>query len=117
LHSDIPKNQTRGSQWTNSDVTRTRNQADRILEMLREAGPEGCTNVQLFTVCHALNARINDLRQEGYGIEAKRERGGVWRYTLTTDKPSTPRPSPTHAEPSSTLPLFPIGGGIAKTSH
>lgn len=61
--------------------------ADKILGMLTAAGNLGCTNSQLWTVCHALNSRISDLRRRGHEISAESEGGGVWRYRLTSPTP------------------------------
>ena len=58
--------------------------SDTILAMLTAAGARGCTNSQLWTVCHAVNSRISDLRRRGHQITAECEGGGVWRYRLTS---------------------------------
>jgi hypothetical protein len=50
--------------------------------MLVTAADRGCTNSQLWAVCHAVNSRISDLRKRGHKIEAVAEGGGVWRYRL-----------------------------------
>lgn len=64
--------------------------SDQILAMLIAAGHTGCTNAQLWTVCHAVNSRVSDLRRCGNVIEAKSEGGGVFRYRLVS---TAPRPS------------------------
>jgi hypothetical protein len=88
---------------------RAKGQEDEILEMLREAGTGGCLNSELWTVCHAVNSRISDLRKRGHRIEAMPEGRGVWRYALLESAPPVPDPqaaekSPT--KPENTLPLF-----------
>lgn len=79
---------------TSLDLARANTQGAQILSLLRAAGPWGCTNTRLFGVCHAINARINDLRRQGCDIEAKSEGGGVWRYTLLSEPASAKPPSP-----------------------
>lgn len=61
--------------------------SDRILAMLTAAGGLGCTNSQLWAVCHAINSRISDLRRRGHQITAVSEGAGVWRYRLTPSEP------------------------------
>ena len=82
----------------------------KILEMLTAAGTTGCTNSQLWAVCHAVNSRISDLRRRGYDISAESEGGGIWRYRLTQ---SPPGPSPfmrrRQREDAAALPLFTRG--------
>lgn len=72
---------------------RTRSDAHsaKILEMLTMAGVQGCTNSQLWTVCHPVNSRISDLRARGHEITATSEGNGVWRYRLIQ---KIPKPSP-----------------------
>jgi len=76
------------SQRDRWDRRRADGQAGKILSMLIAAGQVGCTNSQLWTVCHAVNSRINDLRRQGHRISAEGEGHGVWRYRLN--------PRPTH---------------------
>lgn len=61
--------------------------SDTILAMLAAAGSRGCTNSQLWTVCHAVNSRISDLRRRGHQITADCEGGGIWRYRLIASGP------------------------------
>lgn len=77
---------------TTEDRARASGHADEILSMLIAAGERGCTNSELWTICHAVNSRISDLRKKfGYRIESKSEGGGVWRYTLLADvAPTSP---------------------------
>jgi hypothetical protein len=91
------------------DIERARGQEDQILSMLREAGNRGCTNSQLWAICHAVNSRISDLRKRGHKIDATAEGGGVWRYRLIT--PQLNRVSDWQDRPRTTgLPLFDAGG-------
>jgi hypothetical protein len=92
------------------DRARAAAQADKILGMLVDAGDRGCTNSQLWTVAHAVNSRISDLRKRcGHKIESVAEGGGVWRYRLippqlngVSDWQDRPR--------TAGLPLFDAGG-------
>jgi hypothetical protein len=72
------------------------------------AGSRGCTNRELWDVCHAVNSRIADLRKCGYRIDATSEGRGIWRYRLIEQTPLMVPPDP--HEPA-TLPLF---GGEAR---
>lgn len=65
-----------------TDRARLAGQENKILELLTEAGSRGCTNSELWSVCHAVNSRVSDLRRAGHDIEARPEGGGVWRYRL-----------------------------------
>ena len=87
--------------------------ADKILAMLAAAGSLGCTNSQLWTVCHAVNSRISDLRRRGYQIVAGSEGAGVWRYRLTSSEPLQPSPfeQRRRCEEAEAMPLF--AGGAA----
>lgn len=74
-----------------ADRSRADAQDEKMLAMLIAAGYVGCTNLELWTVGHAANSRISDLRRRGYEIVAKREGAGVWRYALIP--PATHQPS------------------------
>jgi hypothetical protein len=74
---------TAASQRDSADRARAAAQANKILAMPVEAGGLGYTNSQLWTICHAANSRISDLRKRGHKIEAVSEGAGVWRYRLT----------------------------------
>jgi hypothetical protein len=80
-------------------------QTDRILRMLRNAGPSGITQLDMMRPLDggppilALSQRIGDLRRAGHAIDARRERTGgnanVARYTLAGERsrgtvPGTP---------------------------
>lgn len=88
--SPAKKRLTDGPTLDPADRKRLGGQARRILAMLQLAGAEGCTNRELWAVCHAVNSRVGDLRERGYQIISEPEGGGVWRYRLV----STPRRGP-----------------------
>ena len=71
--------------FDSADRVRADAQSGKILEMLVAAGAQGCTNSQLWEVCHAVNSRISDLRKRGHKIDAIAEGGGVWRYRLAAN--------------------------------
>lgn len=70
------------SQRDHTDRKRADAHAEKILSMLIAAGSLGCTNSQLWTVCHPVNSRISDLRRRGHEIAATSEGRGIWRYRL-----------------------------------
>lgn len=52
-------------------------------ELLRRLNVGPCTNIELApTVGLRVSARVHDLRQAGYVIDAERGARGLWRYTL-----------------------------------
>jgi hypothetical protein len=55
-------------------------QAERILAMLEEAGPDGVANVRLNQVSFRYSARIHTLRQEGHVILTKHIKGPIYNY-------------------------------------
>jgi len=82
--------------------------------MLTAAGSLGCTNAQLWTVCHPVNSRISDLRKRGDNITAESEGGGIWRYRLVAQsEPQQPSPfeQRRRREEAEAMPLF--AGGAA----
>ncbi len=60
-------------------------QTERILEALRK-GP--LTNADIVRAMNIFNStgRISDLRKQGYRIEARKVRGGLWEYKLMPDQ-------------------------------
>lgn len=75
------------SQRKLADRRRADGQCERILGLLVSAGDLGCTNRELWAVCHAVNSRVSDLRRRGHEIIAKAEGGGIYRYRLVASKP------------------------------
>jgi hypothetical protein len=61
-----------------------------ILRLLKEAGPQGRTNLELKDVCLRVGARIFELR-ERYEIETKPEKRGVYRFIFRGEKESQRR--------------------------
>ena len=58
-------------------------QVERVLRMLREAGPLGVTNYEFYR-CYLprFGGRIFELRTEGYVIDVEFVKTGCFRYTL-----------------------------------
>jgi hypothetical protein len=85
-HANRRPSHSRGSaERTEADRSRSRSQSDEILQMLRSAGEQGCTNLELWSVAHAAHSRIADLRALGHRITCRKERSGVYRYVLEAD--------------------------------
>lgn len=57
-------------------------QKERIYNLLRAAGKDGVTNVQLNKVGFRFSARIKELRDDGYKIVRQHVKGSIWRYYL-----------------------------------
>lgn len=109
------ESQSSPSRRTKADRRRADSASKKILDMLLAAGERGCLNTELWTICHAVNSRVADLRARGFKIEAMREGAGVWRYRLAA---STRRPEPetaytqrSRALRDRAMPLFASGTG------
>lgn len=76
---------------TKTDQRRAEGAAGKILDMLLVAGDHGVLNTEHWTIYHALNSRVADLRARGFKIETTREGAGVWRYRIA---PGTRKPEP-----------------------
>lgn len=67
------------------EITRRAGAKDRVLDALRQAGLDGCTNVELCAPdvggMRAIG-RVHELRREGHDIYKQHEGGGVYRYRL-----------------------------------
>lgn len=62
-------------------------QADRILELLRQAGEQGVSNRQLNGIAFRYSARIKDLRDKGHHIKAvKGKKRSEWVFTYYPPK-------------------------------
>lgn len=61
-------------------------QAERILALLRDRGPEGASNFELMLISYQYPARIHTLRHKhGHVIESKHVKDQEWRITLIKD--------------------------------
>lgn len=82
----IAKPKPEASRRGPEDLARAHDQNTRILAKLREAGPRGITNSEMWALgAHAAHSRISDLRKRGHKITCQRERAGVFRYVLQQD--------------------------------
>jgi hypothetical protein len=68
------------------ELLRRSNNKARVLDLLRERGEAGATNVELCEVggMRAVGARLTELRAEGHRIDTIREGGGLFRFVLRT---------------------------------
>jgi hypothetical protein len=57
-------------------------QAERIINLLKEAGADGVTNIQLSKISLKYDSRISELRMRGYDIETTHKKKGVYKYVL-----------------------------------
>lgn len=60
-------------------------QVEKILQLLKEAGDKGVTNIQLNEIAFRYSARLNDLRRDGYKIQATHIKDSIWKFTLKED--------------------------------
>lgn len=73
-------------------------QSIKIIEVLREAGIKGCTNIELSDrVTKSLGARLSGLYERGYYIECTKIGKGVYNYVLISE-PIKPLSKPLRAE-------------------
>jgi len=75
------------------------------LHLLKQAGPGGVTTSEFLVAgCGSrFGARVQELRDDGYVIPAKRIRDGSYRYTLVTSPAGHAPSKPEVSEPE---PLF-----------
>jgi len=90
--------------------------AAEILEMLVAAGERGVLNLDLWTVCHAVNSRVADLRKSGYDIRTQREGSGIFRYRLipTQAKELSEFEKRRRLEEAAAAPLFANAGAVCE---
>lgn len=118
-HSNAPtsKKASTTARLNPDSVPRLASQADLILAKLITAGDAGVLNSELFSISHALNQRISDLKRRGHTIIAKPEgEVGLWRYRLLDDGSAKPtafverRRQENQAELEREAPLFAYAG-------
>ena len=66
----------------NEAQTRIPSQKEKIINMLKEAGENGVTNIELSKISLRYNARISELIMSGYIIENTQVKKGVYKYVL-----------------------------------
>lgn len=67
---------------------RTVSQRSNILNLLRNSGENGVTNIQLKDIALRYNARIQELYTQGYLIKVEELSNGITKYTLTYEPES-----------------------------
>lgn len=75
---------------------RTESQRLKILSLLRSAGNNGVTIVDLAKIAKRYNARIQEMYVEGYEIKVEDLGGGLTKYTLVKE-PETKKIKPDKA--------------------
>ena len=84
-------------------------QCDQILQLLRERGAAGITNVELNAICFRYGARLWELRREGHSIRTENRGSGVFAFVLDA-QPAKPSKSDymrrAHEEAAQAMPLF-----------
>lgn len=68
-----------------NEQTRRFTQRSKIIHMLKEAGNEGCTNVEMSKVSLRYGGHIGELHRMGYKIKKMHLDGGVYRYFLLSE--------------------------------
>lgn len=58
------------------------NQATKILNLLKQRGEAGATNIELNSIAFRYGARIADLRQAGHQIQSIKLKGSKWKFVL-----------------------------------
>lgn len=66
----------------NEAMKRIPSQAEKIIILLKEAGEDGVTNIELSKISLKYDARISELRQKGYEIETAHDKDGIYKYKL-----------------------------------
>ena len=67
-------------------MSKQASQRDRILELLKAAGPRGVTNIILNEVAFRYGGRIHELRKVGWDIETICEGESIFRFILRGKK-------------------------------
>jgi len=98
---------------TSEDIEKNASQSGQILSLLVAAGARGCTNEQLWGICHAVNSRMGDLREQGYTIRSKRERGRIWKYWLEPAPAETKPPTFEERHRREEAERFPLFAAVA----
>jgi hypothetical protein len=75
---------------------RTESQRLKILNLLRSAGNDGVTNVDLVKVALRYSARIQEMYVAGYEINVEELAGGLTKYVLVKE-PETKKSKPDKA--------------------
>jgi len=60
-------------------------QTGRVLELIKRNNKYGTTNFELSRVALKYSSRIDNLRKEGYNIQAVRITKGTWKYYLNEE--------------------------------
>ena len=63
-------------------MKRIPSQTEKIINLLKEAGADGVTNIQLAEITFKYDARISELRMKGYIIETVYIGKSVYKYVL-----------------------------------
>ena len=66
----------------NEAMKRIRSQTEKIIILLKEAGADGVTNIELAAITFKYDARISELRMKGYIIETVYVGKSVYKYVL-----------------------------------
>ena len=75
-------------------TSRSPNQREKILNLLRERGRAGATNDDLVRIAYRYSARLREIRLAEYEVRTDFVREGVFKYTLISE-PVEPKPLPT----------------------
>ena len=63
-------------------LKRIPSQIEKIINLLKESGEEGATNIALCAISFKYDARLSELRRKGYEIETLYDGKGIFRYVL-----------------------------------
>ena len=89
-------------------TSRSPNQREKILNLLRERGRAGASNRELNSFCFRYGARIWELRRAGYEVDTIREGNSRFRFVLRHGPIEPKRPAACGSRQAAprTLPLF-----------
>ncbi len=96
-------------------TSRSPNQREKILNLLRERGRAGATNDDLVRIAYRYSARLREIRLAGYEVRTDFVREGVFKYTLISE-PVEPKPLPTFQlrQKESTDRVPPLFAGVGR---
>ena len=105
----------RSSTVSSGPTSRSPNQREKILNLLRERGRAGATNDDLVRIAYRYSARLREIRLAGYEVRTDFVREGVFKYTLISE-PVEPKPLPTFQlrQKESTDRVPPLFAGVGR---
>ena len=95
LNSARPALHSSANQQRSGPTSKTPGECKRVLDLLRQRGPIGASNLGLVEIALRHGSRLHDLHRVGCRIETKSEGEGILRFVLL-EEPARRKPLPTY---------------------